>query len=311
MKGKQHILFFFLLICISNIASADCWFYSGNYLDETVTLDNIIVQRDTPPGSVLQTKTVSFTKFGPECSDGTYGVWDVGIFSTESSVSHVYKTNVEGIGIRVSTEYGVIRNDHLTPIGMWQNLSSVKVEIIKTEGEAQSGTINSGMIMRWDVGDGPDSALTMSVMKLNMMGGNVTSLKCSIQSGAGLAFPMGNVPSSDFEHTGAFSKITQTVNLKLDCDEDANVNVTLNGRQNPDTSDNSVIALSDEENVATGVGVQILYDNNPLKINEMVNLNRSAGGPETYPFTARYIQTKDKIHAGKANAIVTLNIAYQ
>ncbi|HDR2372678.1 TPA: fimbrial protein, partial [Enterobacter asburiae] len=300
-----------LLLSVSKMILASCDFYSGDYLDASVTLDNIIVQRDTPPGTVLETKNISFTKFGPYCDNGAYAVWDVGIFSTESSISHVYETNLEGIGIRVSTDYGVIRNDHLTPPQMWQNLEAVKVEIVKTEGIAQSGGLNSGMIMRWDVGDGPDSALTMPIMKLYMTGGNITSLKCSIQSGATLAFPMGNIPSADFDHTGAFSKTTQTVNLKLDCDEDANVNVTLNGTQNPDTSDNSVIALSEEENVATGVGVQILYDNNPLKINEMLNLNRSAGGPETYPFTARYIQTKDKIRAGKANAIATLNVTYQ
>jgi type 1 fimbria pilin len=43
----------------------------------------------------------------------------------------------------------------------------------------------------------------------------------------------------------------------------------------------------------------------------MLNLKNSAGGQETFPITARYIQTKDKVTAGSANATATLNITYQ
>ncbi|MDU7775121.1 MAG: fimbrial protein, partial [Citrobacter sp.] len=94
---------------------------------------------------------------------------------------------------------------------------------------------------------------------------------------------------------------------------DANINVTLTGTQNPDTTDDSVLELSNQgdDKVAAGIGVQLLYNDTPLELNKMLNLKRSAGGQEPFPITARYIQTKDKVRAGQANATATLNLTYQ
>jgi type 1 fimbria pilin len=100
----------------------------------------------------------------------------------------------------------------------------------------------------------------------------------------------------------------------LSCNNNTNVNVTLNGEQNPETSDASVLALSGQgsESVAKGIGVQLLYNGAPLKLNEMFKFETTESNAiVTYPLTARYIQTEDKIKAGSANATATLNLTYQ
>ena len=302
-----------LVILLPNLTYAACFFYSGEYHELSVDLGNTIIQRDAPVGTPVKVANQTFTKFGPECDEGTNGLWDTGIFSKATSLSGVYETNVPGIGIRVTTEYGTIRNEHLTPKGQWQNLSSGVVELVKTEERAQSGVLNTGVIMNWSVGDGPGSAYTMPVSKWNLVNGSITVLACAIQSGNSLAFPIGDVQADQFTQLGTHSQQTSTANLKLDCDADANINVTLTGTQNPDTTDDSVLELSNQgdDKVASGIGVQLLYNDTPLELNKMLNLKRSAGGQESFPITARYIQTKDKVRAGQANATATLNLTYQ
>jgi Fimbrial protein. len=104
-----------------------------------------------------------------------------------------------------------------------------------------------------------------------------------------------------------------TQNLGLACDAGANINVTLQGIQNPDVSTTSVLALTGQggADVATGVGVQLLYNGSPLVLNKLVTLKKSSGGQETFPIVARYYQTKKSVTTGKANASATLDLTYQ
>jgi type 1 fimbria pilin len=145
------------------------------------------------------------------------------------------------------------------------------------------------------------------------MGGYVSQVACSITT-PNLTFPIGDVLNSEFGTTvGYIPAKTSTQNLGLDCDRNANINVTLNGTQNPDVSDASVLALNNQggSNTAQGVGVQLLYDGNPLVINSKLTLKQSSGGKETFPITARYYQTKNTVTVGEASTSATLTLTYQ
>lgn len=102
-------------------------------------------------------------------------------------------------------------------------------------------------------------------------------------------------------------------NVGLTCDAGTRVNAMLTGVQNTDTSTAGVLQLTGagSAEVASGVGIQILYNNTPLALNNNIVLKTSAGGQETFPFTAQYYQTKNTVKTGSANAIATLNITYQ
>uniref|UniRef100_S0DFU2 Putative fimbrial protein n=1 Tax=termite gut metagenome TaxID=433724 RepID=S0DFU2_9ZZZZ len=143
---------------------------------------------------------------------------------------------------------------------------------------------------------------------------NITTVQCSITTPS-LTFPIGNISASDFGSTvGTLPAGAQnTQNLGLNCDAGANINVSLNGTQNPDVGTASVLALTGQGDtgVAKGVGVQLLYNGTPLILNNSITLKQSEGGQETFPITARYYQTKTAVTPGTANTSATLDLTYQ
>ncbi|MBB1581299.1 fimbrial protein [Serratia sp. OS31] len=142
-------------------------------------------------------------------------------------------------------------------------------------------------------------------------GGTVTQIACSLNS-TSINVPLGDVLDIKFTGVGVTTG-DKGFNVGLTCDKDAKINVSLAGTQNSEASDTSVLALTNagQTGTATGVGVQLLYGDVPLKINNNILLKTSPGGQETLPFTARYYQTNKQVTAGKANSSATLNITYQ
>lgn len=181
-------------------------------------------------------------------------------------------------------------------------------ELIKT-GPITSGYISSGLLARV-YGDGD----YVTAASYNINGPLINSVACSITT-PNLTFPIGDIMVSKFGTAiGTIPSGGQnTQNLGLNCDYNANINVSLSGTQNPDVGTTSVLALTNQgdADVATGVGVQILYNGTVLSRNSNIVLKRSNGGQEMLPITARYYQTKTAVTTGKANATATLNLTYQ
>lgn len=257
-----------------------------------------------------------------------------------SGFSGVFPTNLEGVGIKYYyqvTGYSGFQNcdfednerwvrDNSTYIGVkchWMNgtpTSSVEValkaKLVKTSHPIASGvltesptSINSRVAYNWTGFVKALSDITLSYAI------NVSTDKCTLATPA-LLFKFGNISIDDFSGSAGYSPDkTASQNLTLDCDPNANINITLVGAQNPDTSDATVLALTGqgEDGVAKGIGVQLLYEGNPLELNNLLNLKRSSGGKEDFTISARYFQTKDKalIRPGTANSTAVLDITYQ
>ena len=316
-----RLIIAFLLFSLPFVSNAaECTFSNGSYIEVPVTIGTVSVQRDTPVGTVLKAVNLSFPLTSGYCGEGdvavgTFNTWGLGIYATTTSLDKVYATNIPGVGIRQSVEkYGTLPVLRLTQPGYVSAISAGTVELVKTGSVTQSGSLQPGTIMNWGVGAGNNAPPTFQLMKWNLVSGDIVAIACSMRSGGGLAFPIGDVKAEQFTQIGTYSKETSRADLTLDCDQDANINITLTGTQNSDSSDQSVLALTGQgpdDSVAQGIGVQLLYNDKPLKLNEMLNLKTSAGGQESFPITARYIQTKEKVKAGSANATATLNVTYQ
>jgi len=299
-----------LFLGASSAAFAECKFASGQ-VPQTVgiSVSNVVVQRDAPVGSVIYSSIMPQGATLIECdtdiNTNSYKMTYLG--GVPTSIAHTYATNVPGIGVKVFVGWRYLDNPPSTDntgIGS-VNMPPVHFQLYKT-GDIQPGQLTPGQVGTWSVSD-------ITPVTVNLVGGTITQVACSIATPK-LTFPIGDVLLSEFgSAAGYIPERTSTQNLGLECDKSANINITLNGTQNPDVSDSSVLALNNQQGAGTaqGVGVQLLYGGNPIAINNKITLGQSSGGRELFPITARYYQTRNKVTVGEANASATLTLTYQ
>ncbi|HDR2623696.1 TPA: fimbrial protein, partial [Enterobacter chuandaensis] len=301
----------------SYVWSNSCWNGAGGGTQKQhINVGAVYIQRDLPVGSVITTQNVgSEIANSINCDySGNYLLnWKYSYNGGVAISDNIYKTNLEGIGIRISTRgHNFTNPPYQEPIYQVAGLTSspTQIDFIKT-GDVKPGTMNAGTIAEYYISE---NGITLGTMTSVIMdaGNNFSQLACAVTT-PNLNFTMGTIEVNTFGDTPGFvHPKTYSQNLGLNCDAKANINVTLSGSQNPDTSDKSVIKLSDQGgDVADGVGVQLLYNNSPLELNKMLNLKVSDGGLESLPLTARYYQTKNVVKPGSANATAIINITYQ
>ncbi|MBC3378344.1 fimbrial protein [Serratia fonticola] len=294
----------------------------------------ITVQRDLPVNS-----PISGVIYGNQynnfitCLNPTTTEWvllGMATTLTDSSIiidNHkVYKTDVPGVGVAIggivnvtpywinsgSNLWGDVNGQPLLGASKGSSFSFTAQPFIRFYkiGPISSGTITGQQIALFKSGEangnyrGPEIPINLSAIQVN-------SVACTINT------PVIQVPLADV-NINEFSGVNSTLRPKefsvgLDCDAGAKINVSMSGVKNTDTSANGVLQLTGAgtQAVATGVGIQILYNSAPLVINNILALKTSAGGQETFPFTAQYYQTASKVTGGIANSTMTLNITYQ
>jgi type 1 fimbria pilin len=303
-------------------AFADCVFDPGfTTLPMRLSLPpSLIIQRDTPAGTVIWTSGKS-TSSGP----GTR-IWCTGAYteatlysgaqSLVAGYSDVYQSNIPGIGFRVKNE-GIYSLWYPVPTSKNYNVSSGKWKYseyynmyFKMELIYVGGDVNNPISFTSPVASLNTGPLIASNLYIDGST-SITKIACSLNS-TSINVPLGDIAATKFNGIAATAG-DKSFDLGLTCDKDAKINVSLAGTQNTDTSETSVLALTSagQTGTASGVGVQLLYGGTPLKINNNILLKSSAGGQETLPFTARYYQTLADVGAGLANSSATLNITYQ
>lgn len=286
---------------------------------DNIDIGKIYVQRDIPVGHKIGTINLlpPFTGSWLGCQGGE--LISVSMFRDAiSGFTHIYNTGIPGVGIKVyytSSTAGTFDNPPRTgtitmvegsvDVGGSGLGQGVTVELYKT-GPITSKNIDSGLYFQKTYGD-------LEVVRGSIVAGQVIQLACSLNSST-ITVPLPDALGSAFTGRGT-TKGDTAFTINLNCDAGTRINASLSGTQSAETANNSILALSEAgtSGVARGIGIQLLYDNTPLKLNNNIVLKTSAGGQEFPPgaFTARYFQTKDNVTAGSANATATLNITYQ
>ena len=311
------------LIGLHNAKAASCSAVGST----TLTVPPIIVQRDTPVETLLGVVTVPnskvYTCTGSVQKGFGFGVKAYGTAAGILPDRKLYSTNIPGVAYSVSTslgattDYAAVRNSintyMLVSSGIFWDMAaydfsaSFRVEFYKT------GPTGTGVVSSKQIGAGimQLEGVWIEEYPVYISSFNFTTLACSISS-ANISVPMGDVLVTKFTGVGAMP-VTKTFNVGLNCDANARVNVSLSGTANTDIANADILALSNAgtAGVADGLGVQMLYNGAPLKRDTRLLLKTAAGGVETFPFAARYYQTKSVVKPGKANATATLNLTYQ
>lgn len=329
MKKRIDFVYYITLVlsCLYSVpgfSTATC-VPQGDY---SLTPQNIIIQRDVPVGTELSRIEGSEKTMWLCTGETTYhsvNFYGANARPTVIDGKTIFATNLNGIGYALggkldslSFSYAMNGGDRVygfyTP-GLLNGgtvITSVTVIFYKI-GPVSSGEVTTSLYGTFypamTTGDDPGGNLNAVASPFS-----VTALACNITTPT-LNFALGNVPASNFAaNIGPVPDLAEnTQNLGLNCDADANINVSLNGIQNPDITDASVLGLTGQGDagVAQGVGVQLLYNGTPLELNKNIVLKKSTGGQETFPIVARYYQTKTTVMPGTANTSATLNLTYQ
>lgn len=307
---KQWIKGVCLWVGFSGYAWADPCALGGPAAKITVTIPPLMVQRDLPVGSVIWQQTLNANKpvLTGECTEANVlrsnlVGQDSGILSGQN---RVYSTNVPGIGYAISTtpDFGDSWpevNGENTPPG---SLATFSVRLVVT-GTVSSGVIGSGEYARKAL-DGQPLAQLMIASPVA-----ITRQSCEMNDSRDRVVPLPAVLRSGFSGPGS-SQGEKIFQLALTCDAGAQVNIQFDGEADA-SSTPGVLALVDQDQpgVARGIGVQLLYNQTPLKLGERLPLETAPAGLRTYPFTVRYYQTQPQVASGEVNAVATFNLTYQ
>ncbi|MEX0565483.1 type 1 fimbria pilin [Raoultella ornithinolytica] len=311
-----------------------------NYIGSPYSVDygNIIVQRDVAVGQAISNEIYGSLAHAYTCvttgNEGSSAGMKSGVLPYVATYGsqRVYKTNLPGVGISL----GFYKNTKAGPATFSGTnfIGGDNYAVVSWSSNAEELDINDfqPIIQFWKIGDITSGSVTGQLasfvaftkqyrggeiapeIPVNAGAGSITQVACAVKT-SNILFNMGDVLANEFGSQVGTTPVDaqNTQNLILDCDAGANINVMLTGTQNPDVSDNTVLALTGQGSagVANGVGVQLVYNNTPLILGNNLVLKRTNGGQEMFPLTARYYQTNTMVTTGIANASATLSLTYQ
>lgn len=305
----------------------------------SVSMQNMTVSRDLPVGALLGSQVVSptinaFSCYNSDLGDianQSFGVRAVGTFDSMINGRRIYKTNVSGIGYSVSGSSANCGGSTISVTGsntirgqvdtakLCENTSgmispilsgNVTISYYKTATETGSGTVTGGTVgalvllnnsLLWQ---SPEAVVTLNPFV-------ITTPACKLTQNA-IPVDMKEVDRKAFNGKGSTpsESFTQSFTLPLTCNAGTSVGMKMEG----DIYDaaRGVFNTSGGNNAATGVGIQLLYNNQPMPLGSEVNVGSSAaGGSFSVPFKARYYQTGDRITSGTANGMLSFTLTYQ
>lgn len=305
----------------------------------TVTIPNMTIPRDaavgTKIGETLKTGTITgfrCTNEAPVITSQQFGGKGLGTRSASKiSERNVYLLGDSGIGYTVAvtnisscsgTFYinglntGDTNVNNLLSCGSNGFLARQPMQVdigldFYKIGELKPGKVSAqnmaSMILRTNqVWASPESTVKGTEFSLTSQGCSVTNTSISV--------PMGTVHSSHFKGVGSTTG-DQDFSIPLSCDAGIKVGITVTGGSAGNfDADKGLINLdtSDTSTVASGVKLQILSKNAPVKLNSVIDLGtRVVQGLFSVPLTARYYQSASPITAGLANGTATFTMKYE
>jgi len=288
----------------------------GDASAETQTLDlgSLLLQRDLPVGSTIVSKVISGGggKIAT-CSEGAFQRQKVMLQgSPVSGYTHLYQSGVSGVGI--SVQYGNVYADTApdsTSGSGPADLSSsdnITVTLIKT-GDVTPGNLTAGDLAADRVTAEGGGWLNIRTLKLT--GGAIRQASCQVTT-PNVVVPMGSLRRTELSGLGA-TVGRKDFSIGLDCSAQTRINLTINAPTALNgTGLTGVLAGSQDEGSADGVGIQILFNQAPVTFGTPLLVGTTTDdGPYNIPLQAQFYQTKAQIKSGQLNATANFTLSYQ
>lgn len=263
--------------------------------------------------------------------------------------SDVYKTDLDGIGVRYLTNYASEPSFpfwHIESVGMEQYIPAsiqfkMGLQFIKTANVTQAGIITATKLPSIRIAAG-QSGQVVYIAKLSVSGNfevntptcNIAPLSANMSvqmgehnkkvfKGVGTGSPWknasiqliscqrfyGNMPTGD--SSSSINGVTTTNPLTLN-----SVSLTLTPRNGMVDATKGIMKIDEETGKATGVGIQLSTTESTtgiINLNEKLttSIPNSASTTLTLPLYARYVQTESSVNAGTANGRLEYTVTYQ
>jgi type 1 fimbria pilin len=285
-----------------------------------------------------------FRRLGFSATDGSVGT----VVGEDGAQRHIYKTQIDGIGyalgfreqqycggeaVRYIDGTNALNGKESRTIcdsGQGSGFASASKYVmqfyvvfykIPTEASmpndnANSQEQNAGSLMLL-AGDSAGSAQSVATpVQIRLASFTVRRTSCAVGTRS-IHVEMGTVSKSDFKGVnstaggGRFS-------IPVTCEKNTAVKMGFFG--DAASGNNNALALTKQQDGASGVGIELRYgDNTGSMQGQVVQLNTQQA-PElaqsgdnqtqTFSFDARYIQTDENITPGKADSMATFNLIY-
>lgn len=307
---KPLLLMTFLFVAGDVVAACS----SGMNRTPVANFPNVTIPRDAPVGTLLYSGTMSTSVNVSANTGSSFHIQARGFPYGASDVRYndkvVFNTGLNGVGIAFNyTTGGPTGFDVDSRSGSFTgNIDgSMEYYIVKT-GNISGGSFNNRITGLYYNCAGVN--LSSPYGRDIYTSGTVIVSACRVLQ-TNLNVPMGRLPVREFSGVGS-APDNKEYEIPLDCDANIRVSMTLDA-----TADSSgapgVMAIdsSSPGNSASGVGIQLLYNNLPITFNSPITIGTvPSAGPYNIPMIARYYQTSADISAGQANGVATLTMTY-
>lgn len=326
-------------LAVLGLCSHSAMAYECITLTPSTTLSprDLTVSSDLPVGAVIGTEMVTPIIYAYSCANTdsgnigmqAFGIKAIGTYDTMLNGQRVYKTNVAGVGYSISGKTSQCAGGSATVNGSGgidggvntakfcdkfgiispTLTGSLIVTYYKTAAEVGSGTVVGGpvgslvVVNNYSYWQTPEATLSVNGFRVNPPSCKLTTTSIPVN--------LKDVDKKFFNGKGSTpgDAFTQSFNLPLKCSVGTNVSVKMEGDIYDATQ--GVINTTRGNNAATGVGIQLLYNNYPVILGSSFTVDHYSDVSVNVPYKARYYQTGDRITPGTANGMVSLTMTYE
>ncbi len=300
------------------MARASCYLTGGvtSELSGSINFGHVIVQHDLAVGSAIATATTGAYNGGDRiagCNNPWNYRWEMTQWGTLSALGqHIYKTNVPGVGIRLTNMASgevLPYEDSRGVVDVVITGDGIKAELIKT-GDIAGGTLTPGVLARASASDSTSAPLYFANVALTGTN-SIESASCELTpTSLRKEVILGDHSPKDFSGVGSTTDWVD-FDISLICNPGARLSVTFMAGAEPSADSKGVMKL--DPGGASGVGVQLYYQRTDKPVLFGIShFYQTAITPQNdIKLKARYYQTEQTITPGVANATATFTVMYK
>lgn len=315
-----YLLCFFAFLLFSNTVLAAC---TPSLTNTTINLSTTTINvplgvtPGTPLGPVMGPYDSTVAALG-NCGFVPYMFLSLNSTLASSSIPYISETGFPGVGIKVWSTFLKTTNVTNIPTYFYQHnttggtayVPSVYIQFYAT-GKIRSGSVSLPSPLLIATTSSSSTGIVNGADYVNISVGNsvyfnAPDLTCTV-SNPNQTITLPTVNAKDLKSNGAGKyPAAMPFNLFLNCNPQTTVSVKFEGNSMAGSDD--VLANTSSGN--DSVGVQMVFNNTPVKWGQDLLVINSAQAQESLTFNAHYYYNGGDISGGSVTSVTTFTFSY-